>query len=181
MPHAAIAGRFLPETPGTEIWAFKPLTGVTPSSLTAAQSSNAHADYVNTYEGVDIGGVEVVTGMCYGGWSSGSSETFIDTVRLVDAVVVEVQIQLLALFTASRKVPFNDAGIGQVKAAILDAIQTFEGDAAGFVPNSAFVEVPRAADVSAVDKAARTLPDVVFGAVLNGAIRKVTISATLEY
>jgi len=181
MPSAAYAGRFLPESPGTEVWAFKPLTGVTPSALTTAESGFAHADFVNTIEGITIGGQTVVTNQVFKGWTSGSSETFIDTIRLVDALVAEVQIRLLSLFTASRKVPYNDSGIGQVKAGILAAIRSFEGDNAGLLPGSAFCDVPLRADVAAADIAARELNNVVFGATLNGAVMKVTISATLSY
>ena len=180
-PAAAWAGRFLPETPGTEVWAYESLGGVTPSTLTAAQSTFAHADYVNTVEGVTAGGVVRVANNAYKGWVSGSSESFMDTQRLVDALVAEVQGNIVGLFAASKKVPYNDSGIGQIKAAILAAIRTYTGPNAGLLPGSAFVEVPLSADVSAADKTARQLTGVVFGATLNGAIMTVTISATLNF
>lgn len=181
MLHAAWVGRFLPETPGEVIWAFESLSGCLPSSYTTAEAGYAHANYCNTYEGVDIGGVEVVSGTVYKGWSQGSSATFMDTIRLIDAVTAQVQTELLGLFTAAKKVPYNDAGIGQVKNAILEAIRVYEGDSAGLLPGSAFCDVPKSSDISAVDKAARELNNVTFGATLNGALTKVTISATLEY
>jgi hypothetical protein len=180
-PAAAWAGRHLPETPGTEVWAFKALTGVTPSTLTAAQAAFAHADFCNTYEGVTVGSQTIVSGIGYKGWVSALSESYMDRQRLIDALVAEVQANLVNLFSASRKVPYNDSGIGQVKAALLAAIHTFEGDNAGFVPGSAFCDVPLRADVSAADLAARELNNVTFGADLNGAIMKVTISATLSF
>jgi hypothetical protein len=179
-PAAAWAARHLAEDPGTEVWAFKALSGVTPSTLTAAQSAFAHADYCNTYEGTTIGGQTVITGWAYRGWTSGSAQTFMDRVRLVDATVAAVQEELLALFSASRKVPYNDAGIGMVKASILAGVRRFEGLVRGYAPNSAYCEVPAFADTSAVDRAARNLNNVTFGAQLNGAIMKVTISATLS-
>jgi len=180
-PGAAWAARHLPEDPGTEVWAFKGLTGVTPSELTVAEATAAHADFVNTYEGITRAGVTVVAGIAFKGWTSGLAETFMDNVRLVDALKARVEEELLALFTAARKVPYNDAGIGSIKAGILSAIRHFEGGKRGLLPGSAFCEVPKAADVSDIDKAARELNSVVFGAVLNGAIMKVTISATLAF
>ena len=150
-PAAAWAGRFLPTFPGTEVWAFKAMTGVTPSNLTTAQSNFAHADYVNTIEGISRGGVTVVANTVYKGWVSGSSETFMDTIRLVDALVAQVQDRLISLFNASLKVPYNDSGIGQIKSAILAAIAVYTGPKAGLLPGSAFVEVPLAADVSDAD------------------------------
>lgn len=179
---AASAGRFLPETPGTVARMHKSLSGVTPSTLTTSEASAAHDDYVNTYEGVAVGGVTVAEGNLFKGWSSGSSETFIDTIRLIDALVFEVQARVLSLFRGAKKVPFTDAGIGQIKGAILAAIKVFEvTDPPGLTPGSAFCNVPKEADISAIDKAARRLPNVVFGAELAGAIATVTINGTLEY
>lgn len=180
MPAAAVAGRFLPKTPGTEVWAMKALTGVTPSSYTAAQSSNAHDDFCNTYDGITIGGVEAVSGILFGGWSLGSSATFIDMIRLRDAMVVEVQSELLSLQLAADKVPFNDAGIAMVQAAFLAAIRRYEGPSSGLEPGSAFCNVPTAASVSSSDRAARQLPGVSFGARANGAIIKVTASGSIS-
>jgi len=42
------------------------------------------------------------------------------------------------------------------------------------------VSVPRAADVSMIDKAARLLPDVKFEATLAGAIHKVIVNGTVS-
>ena len=175
----AVAGRFLPEDPGTEIWAMKSVSGPSPDTLTAAESAAAHADYTNTYEGVSVGGVTVVNGNLFKGWTCGSSETFADQIRLIDALVFEVQARVLSLFRSSRKVPYTDAGLGQIKGAILAAIKAFQPD--GLVVGTEFCDVPRVADISAIDKAARRLPDVVFGATMAGAVLTVTISGTLEY
>ncbi len=179
MPAAAYAGRFLPETPGTTNWAYKPLTGVTPSRFTSAESGRVHADFGNTYEGVSNAGVEIVSGTLYAGWVLGSSETFMDLIRLRDAMIVEVQTGVVSLQTASRKVPFNDSGIAQIQAAMLEGIRVYEDPDGGFTPGSAFVNVPTAASVSAANKAARTLPGVSFGATANGAIIKVTATGTI--
>lgn len=180
MPAASWAGTFLPKDPGTTNWAFKTLTGSRPSRYTTTESDNAHNSYCNTYEGVTIGGVEVVQGTCYGGWTLGSSVTFMDTIRLRDAMVVEVQVVILNLQTAADKVPFSDAGIATIQAAFLDAIRRFEGEAGGFEPGSAFCNVPTAASVSAADKAARNLPGVSFGARQNGAIISVVASGSIS-
>ena len=46
--------------------------------------------------------------------------------------------------------------------------------------NGFSVEAPRAADVSAANKAARLLPDITFRATYQGAISKVEISGTIS-
>jgi len=179
MPAAAYAGRFLPEGPGKTNWAYKALTGVTPSRFTEAESGRVHADYGNTYEGVSNAGIEMVVGTLYAGWVLASSQTFMDLIRLRDAMIVEVQAEVVSLQTSSRKVPFNDSGIAQIQAAMLEGIRVYEDPDGGFTPGSAFVNVPKASAVSSVYKAARELPGVSFGATANGAIIKVTATGTI--
>ena len=178
----AVAGRFLPETPGTVARMHKSVSGVTPATLTAAEGSYARANYCNTYEGVAVGGVTIANGNLFKGWTSGATETFMDTIRLIDALVFEVQYRVMSLFRASKKVPYTDHGIGQIKGAILAAVKVYEAtDPPGLDQGSAFCNVPAAADVSASDRANRLLPNVTFGATLAGAIATVTINGTLEY
>jgi hypothetical protein len=176
---AGVAGRFLPETPGSVVWAHKSISGPTPDELTTAESAAARADYTNTYEGISVGGVTVVNGNFFAGWSCGSDETFIDQIRLTDALVFEVQSRILSALRAARKVPYTDQGIAVIKGAILAAIKEFQPD--GFVVGSEFCDVPSESDISAADKAARSLPDVTFGATLAGGILTVTVVGTLEY
>jgi len=177
-PGGAAAGRFLPLDPGTEMWCHKSLSGVTPSSYTAAQVANMTADYVNMYTGVEIGGISVVQGNLFKGWNSGSSEGFIDTTRLIDALVVEVQTRVLSALRAVDKIPFTDQGISTIKSAILAGIKAFQPE--GFATGSEFCNVPALAAVSAVDRAARDLPDVVFGATLAGGIATVVITGQIS-
>jgi hypothetical protein len=177
-PAGAAAGRFLPLDPGTEMWAHKSLTGVTPSQYTQAQVTAMTADYVNMYTGVTIGGIEVVAGNLFKGWNSGSSEGFIDTTRLIDALVVEVQTRVLSVLRSSDKVPYTDAGISSIKSAVLAGIRVFQPE--GFEVGSEFVNVPLKSSISAVDIAARDLPDVVFGATLAGGIATVVITGQIS-
>jgi hypothetical protein len=178
-PGGAMAGRFLPESPGSEIWAFKTLSGVTPSNLTTAEITNAVASYVNIYTGIEAGGVEIVRGNCWKGWSSGSSETFIDTIRLIDATVAEVQSRALSLMRSMLKVPYTDKGLASIKGAILSSLRAFMPH--GYDEGSAFCGLPLAANISDANKQARLLPGVTFGATLSGGITRVNITGQLSY
>lgn len=178
VPGGAVAGRFLPLDPGTEMWCHKSISGVTPSSYTSAEITAMIADYVNFYSGVESGGVELVAGNLFKGWNSGSSQGFIDTTRLIDALVVEVQSRILAEQRSRDKLGYDNPGISAIKLAILGAIRAFQP--AGFIPGSEFVNVPALADISAIDKAARDLPDVVFGATITGGIATVQITGQLS-
>lgn len=178
-PGGAAAGRFLPEDPGTEMRAFKSLGGVTPSQLSPAQVTNAAADFVNLYIGIEAGGVEIVRGNLWKGWSSGAAETFIDTIRLIDATVFEVQSRVLSLMRAQPKVAYTNKGLASIKGAILASVRSFMPH--GYAEGSGFVGMPDVDDISDANKQARLLPGVTFGAVLANGIATVNISGSLTF
>jgi hypothetical protein len=178
-PSAACSGAFLAKDPGTYMRAFKSLSGVTPSVLTTAQLALLHADFVNTYTGVSIGGVSVVSGDLQRGWSSGSVEGYMDTYRLIDATVTEIQLRVYSAMRAADKIPMTDPGLSAIKGAVLEAIKSF-GPLA-YVPGSEVCNVPKASTIPAIDRAARRVPDVSAGATLAGGINRVEIGLTLSF
>lgn len=178
-PAAAISGTFLPKDPGTYMRAFKSLTGVTPSTYTAAEIAILESDYCNFYSGVEIGGITVVQGDLQRGWSSGSTEGFYDTYRLIDATVVEIQQRVFAAQRAADKIPMTDQGLSAIKGAILEAIKSF-GPLA-YVAGTEVCNVPRVSDISAADRAARLVPNISAGATLAGGVAQVQIGLTLSF
>ena len=136
------------------------------------------ADFVNMYTGLEIGGIEIIAGNLFKGWNSGSSQGFIDTTRLIDALVVEVQTRVMTELRLADKLGMTDPGISTIKKAVLGGIRAFQPT--GFVTGSEFCNVPLVANVSAVDRAARDLPDVVFGATLAGGIATVAITGQIS-
>lgn len=177
-PGGASAGRFLPLDPGTYARMHKSLTGVTPSRYTSSQLSAIHADYVNTYTGVTAGGVSIVTGNLFKGWASGSSESFIDTNRLIDATVFEVQSRVLAALRTADKIPYTDKGISTIKNEVLSGIRQFQP--LGYETGSEFCNVPAKSSISSSDIEARDLPDITAGATLAGGIATVVITMQLS-
>ena len=178
-PGAAAAGLFLAKDPGTYMRAFKSLTGVTPSHLTTAELALVHANFMNTYTGVSIGGVTIVNGDLQRGWSHGSVEGFMDTYRLIDATVSEIQLRVFSALRAADKIPMTDQGLSVIKGSVLEAVKSF-GPLA-YVPGSEVCNVPLASTISAIDRAARTVPSVSAGAQLAGGINRVNISLTLSF
>lgn len=178
-PAAAASAYALSRKPGTYQEAFMSLTGVPPSTLTTAELALLHADYANTYTGVSIGGVSIVAGDYQRGWCHGSTETYADTIRLIDATVAEIQIRIFSALRAADKIPYTDAGLAVIKGCILEAIKSFQP--LGFEPGTEVANVPRAADISAIDRAARRVPDVTCGARIAGAVNRVSITLTLAY
>lgn len=182
---AAWLGARLPLDPGSETWAYVTLAGVPVVSLTPAQqnyatglSSSAFATgkACNIY--VAIGGVNAT-------WPGiVSAREFVDKVRGTDALKAEAQAnvyeRIVAASNAGRKIPFTDAGIAVIKAALEKALSKFVD--LGFLDEgSTFVTAPSAADSSSSDKQARRLTAVKAGGRIAGAIHELVATITLTY
>lgn len=169
---AAWAGRLLPLDPGSETWAYKALAGVAQYTLTPTQRANALAKNVNIYE--------TVAGLPMTNTGIVSAGEYIDVIRFRDWLVARIQERVASLLANANKVPFTDAGIAQVEAEV--RAQLREGVGVGGLSENPMpkVTVPKAKDVSSADKAARTLRNVQFDAVLAGAIHSLVISGTVS-
>lgn len=170
-PEAALLGKQLPTDPGTTTWAYKTLAGITPDELTTAEAAAAHAKNAITYQ--TIAGVNITR---YGQMASGE---YIDTIRGVDWLAARLQEDIYSLLVNQPKIPFTDAGVASVEAAVKERLQ--DGVDIGFLAADPAPETsaPKVADVSTNDKANRTLPDITFTATLAGAIHKVTINGVV--
>lgn len=168
---AAWLGKCLPFAPGSETWKFKTLAGVAASSLSETHKVNLRAkscNFVYTVAGRNITAEGVV-----------SSGEFIDIIRGVDWFEARLQERIFLLLANAAKVPFTDGGIALIEGEVRS--QCTEGIEAGFLTNNPAPEVfvPKAADVSTLNKAARLLPDVKFNATIAGAVHKTTISGVI--
>lgn len=171
-PECAWFGRVLPTQPGSVTWKFKTLASIAYSDLTTTESNNARNKKANTYE--YIGGVGVTR---EGTMAQGE---FIDIIRGIDWLTARIQEFVYALLVNSDKVPYTDAGIASVEAEVRRALDL--GVSNNFIADDPqyTVSVPKAADVSPANKAARLLQDVSFQATLAGAIHAVEITGTVS-
>lgn len=164
-------GDRLSADPGSATWAMKTLAGIVADSLTTTQRTNIESNNANHYTrraGIDI--------TRQGTLASGR---FIDVQRTIDAVTARIQEEVFDLLTSLEKVPYTDAGVGLVIAAVLGVLREFQQTGALDPAIDPVVTAPRVADVSAADKTARILPDVRFQATLAGAIHRVEIDGVL--
>lgn len=168
-PDAAAAGRFLPKLPGSYTAMFKALTGITVSSLTETQETNALDKNLNILEA--IGGRNILR---KGTMSSGR---YLDQVHGQDWLTARIEEEVFSILSSVEKVPFTDAGIAMIENAMKGPLQDAvdNGYLASFTTS-----VPLAADVSLTNKGNRLLPDVKFTAVEAGAIHGVTINGTIS-
>lgn len=174
-PEAALFGRCLAAAPGSITWAFKQLSGIPPSdNLTKTQTTNlSNKNYVY-YQ--TVGGAQITQDpkVAVGEW--------IDIMHGVDWLNAQITEALFSLLVNLPKLPFTDKGITAVQGEI--SAQLKRGQQADFLTTDKpySVTVPKRADVSAADQAARTLNDVTFIAYLSGAIHFINgVHGTVTY
>lgn len=155
----------------TTLWAYKTLTGITPSSLTDTQKGNLLAKNGNAY--LTLQGVGAT------GDGKLASGRFIDVITSVDwlsARVKEALAQLVLNYSnRNSKIPYDDTGFALIADVILRVLE--QGIAAGHFTrqsdgSSPYVRYTERAQVPLVDVQAR-LFRVDFGALLSGAVQLV--------
>lgn len=168
--------------PGTETWHLKELTGAVPSTLDAKDKQKLTSRKINTflrYAGcnVTIGGFTLA-----GEW--------IDVIRFRDWLKAEMQASVFGALRANRKVPFTDAGIGLIEGKMEETLA--RGQAVGGIAPSEYdsdgnetpgyqVFVPRATDLTELERKTRKLTGCRYTARLSGAIHAVEIQGFLSF
>lgn len=176
---AALMGKIAPYDPGATVCRYQELSGITADELTSTEIAALNTKYAFYYG--TIGGRNVVMEPLR------TDGYYLDAIRDRDYVRSYVE-ENLTLFVinesqAGRKIPYTQAGINSFETqlrGILSYLEktkqviSFEG-----IDEEDRVVFPVIGDVSAADKAARTLNDVSFTCKLQGAIYKFVISGLL--
>lgn len=170
MMSAAWMGRVLPIDPGGVTWKFKTLAGVDVVSLTGTHRSNLLARKANSYQRVS--GVNIT-------WEGTSADgDFLDVRRDLDWLDDDMSAAVFGALAGADKIPYTDDGIAIIEAEVRGSLD--RAVSRGIIAEGYVVTVPRAANVSSADKAARILPDVRFSATLAGSIHKVEITGVVS-
>lgn len=174
----ARTGRFaafdLDAANGVGTWAIKQLVGVVASPLTSAERDGALASGADVY----------ITTAGRGTTVSGASVEgeFMDVQTTLDWTSSRTQEDVFTpLATSPTGVPYDDAGIAVIKAAVLGRLKigVTNGHFSGDDPTLPKVSVPRSADVSQADKTGRILRNVVGEALLRGFIHDVRVTVNV--
>jgi hypothetical protein len=174
-PEAAWAGLMLTfdaDAPnGHPTWAFKTLAGISADNHTDTEITNLKSKNANYY--VEIGGVDITLDgkMAVGEW--------IDIIRGVDWLQARLEERVYSKLVNLPKIPYTDPGLAIIEAEIraqLDAAITVGYIAAD--PEYT-VTIPLVADISANDKALRTVTGIQFKATVSGAVHIVNIQGTV--
>jgi hypothetical protein len=166
----AMQGEALPFDPGSQTWAYKTLSGVQAYALTTAQRTALLDKHYNVY--TTRGGVNVTED---GNVASGE---FIDVIRGLDWLESALEVAIFGNLVNKRKMPYDDTGIALIQNSVSSVLKLAERKGV-LQPGTSKVQVPLYADISTNDILSRTLPDVKFSALIQGAIHKVKINGTV--
>lgn len=180
--NVAMAAKWLQYESGSETAAFKQLTKVKPSKLTATEAAvltQNNGNYFTTVGNmnVTIGGV-----VAAGEWA--------DIIRFRDWQKNDMQVAVANLFMTVPKVPYTDSGIALVQNQMVASLKRGqdrggiaeeEFDSVGNTIHSYTTSVPTSSNISATEKATRKLRNLKFKARLAGAIHFAELSGSLTY
>lgn len=169
----ALMGGQLPSDAGSITWAYKTLSSVTVDDLTDSEKNAASDKAANTYDTV------ASVAITEEGKTSDSTYEWIDVIRGVDWIQVNLAAELYTLYLNSAKVPYSTAGILQHKGIVSQVLSQAQSMGILSLDTTPVISVPDRADISAGDLASRTLNDITFTAVLAGAVQKVNVSGTV--
>lgn len=172
----AYAGRFLPEDPGTEVWALKPLAGITPDDLTTTRKNNlmganpGEGKNANIYFALTPAQSVCMRGTC-------ASGAWLDEIRFRDFLKARISEGIVSLMIAVRKIPMTDVGIRMLASKVREVLEIAK--AAGKL-DSYELTIPSIDDVSAANRRARTLdPPISFTARYSGGILEASVGGKL--
>ncbi|TDI74602.1 MAG: DUF3383 family protein [Betaproteobacteria bacterium] len=167
-------GEQLPKDPGSSTWAYKQISLSTPTDFAAGEKEAAHGKNCNTYDVVASTNITEE-----GKVLDGPSGEYIDIIRGVDWITVNVQADLFALIVQNPKIPYTSNGIGICVLTVRNTLKTAQNMGILSTDSEPVVTAPDIVDVPAADKANRLLNDLDFSAVLAGAIQKINVNGVV--
>lgn len=178
--HVAIMAKAFTYEAGEETWAYKTLSGVTPSTLTSSERDSIEAVNLNYY--VECAGKNIT----YPGKTIGGE--WIDVVRGKAWLQSDIQNRVYNLFIKNPKVPYTSKGIALIENQMIASLKQAqangliaeeEEDDDGNLIEGYTVTVPTISNTTDSERAARNLSNCKFTARLAGAIHLVEITGTL--
>lgn len=169
--NGAYAAVILAPDVGSSIASFKSLAGISADNLRAGEQSALKAKKWAMYQ--NLGGLNLT----YGGQSP--SGRYVDTVRGVDWLHSEMQLDILMLFANNAKIPFTTSGLSLIKGTLENVL--VKGIRRGLIADDTpyTVTVPTIDETDAADRMARILRGCEFSARVTGAVESVTVRGNL--
>ncbi len=181
-PDVALMANRSTYQPGSTLFGFVTLAGVTPDALTEAQIQTCRG-VIGTSSGKGVFTYTTTASVAMTDQGVDPNFHWFDQTWGIDWLQATIQDDLLTLFAqasqAGRKVPYTDAGASLVSATIYKSLD--KGITAGVLANdgSAKVTIPTVASQSATNQTMRYFSGITFAANLAGAIQGTAIQGTL--
>jgi hypothetical protein len=159
---------------GRGIWAYRVLEGITYDAVSSTQAANIYADSGNIY------GRNKGLSFTSKGTTAFGAPYFIDVQTTIDWVKLRMEEDILALFVAQNVIPYTNAGINLIVAAVKNRLEigVLNGHFSPDHPRT--VTAPNVLEVSDSDKQARLLT-LSCEATFAGAIQKLDLTIALEF
>lgn len=161
---------------GSITWKFKTLIGITPQEYSVAEVMDIH----------NAGGYVYIKKAGQNQTSEGQlvSGEYIDVMHGKSWVKINGENSLQVLMQSSPKIPYTNAGIGQMEAALISVLnrafqQGIIADDADGLPDYQ-TDFPRREETSAADRSERVFNQGAFEFGLAGAIHEARISGTIK-
>ena len=170
--NTGIMGAMFPGTPGRATWCYEAISGVSVVNMNEGAKNASHGKNANTYTSIAR----------TGNFEKGkvSVGEYIDIVWGLDYLKSELQIAVFSALKNSQKISYDDGGITSIVGIVKGVLKRFSTPSIPLLQeDSIVVSAPLATDISMNDKANRHLPDVVWTALLQGAIHTTTITGTV--
>jgi hypothetical protein len=147
---AAWLSALLPYEPGQADWKFKQLKGIYADKLSATDSQRLTQKGGSFYEAI-------VKGRDMTGAAIGGDGVFLDLTQLSDWSVARIQEGIIGMLTSSPKTAFTDQDAGNKIWGVLKNVidQGIQNEAIDDDPETYNVYVPKRAELSPADRAAR--------------------------
>jgi hypothetical protein len=179
--HVAATAKCLAYTAGSETWNLQQVAGITPAELSSTlvselqrESSNlvmSFARRIRTFHGATRGG------------------EWIDTIRFRDWLQNDLQLRILEVLTSVPKIAYTDGDINIIHNGLIAGLKNAQSRG-GIAPTEYdpdgnpipgfTTSVPRANELTAIQRHSRRLEDVEFWARLAGAVHFVGIHGNLR-
>jgi hypothetical protein len=177
---SAWMGGQLPQTPGSNNWAYKTLVGISPDDLTSNGRSIVIGNPVGQVAGKNgnvyttVGGVNITQmGVMVGG-------RYMDITIGVDWLESTLQTSIYQQLVNLVKIPYTNLGVSVLIQAVQEVIS--QGIVNGLIDGNRPISIssPKVEDVPFSQRANRVAPTISFSCFLAGAIDSVKVAGTLS-
>lgn len=174
---AAYLGNCGPFYPVRVTWKFKCPDGVTVGDLSEGDKDALDRQHVN-YLAREYGRVYVKEGVC-------SDGEYIDTQMGADYIAKKIRDNVYDILISTADVPYDDNGFSLIGSAVIDALNKATNHRIiARNPESGLgiykVSIPTRLQASDVQARSRTMPDIFWEALIEGAVHKVRVKGTLR-